>query len=122
MFIEQRTYILHTGVKLADFLDAYENIGLPVQRRIQRGFLGYFVSEIGTLNQVMHLWAYDSLDDRDRRRAEVAAEPEWQRCLEIIRPMIKSMENTIYKPTSFSPIRSLPVECDDFGTAFTWQR
>lgn len=121
MFIEQRKYILHTGVLLSEYLESYETIGLPVQRRILRGFLGYFVSEVGPLNQLMHLWAYESLDERDRRRTELAADPEWQRCLSIIRPMIKSMENTIYKPTSFSPIRTLPVTSDEFGSAFTWQ-
>lgn len=121
MFIEQRTYVLHTGAKLTDFLEAYESIGLPVQKRVLGGFLGYFTSDIGTLNQVMHLWAYNSLDERDRRRTELHQDAEWLRCLEIIRPMIMTMENTIYKPTSFSPIRTLPVASDDFGTAFTWQ-
>lgn len=121
MFVEQRTYVLHTGVQLQDYLEAYETIGLPVQRRLLGGFLGYFVSDIGTLNQLVHLWAYDSLDERDRRRTELAADPEWQRCLSIIRPMIASMQNTVLKPASFSPIRTLPVVCDDEGTAFTWR-
>lgn len=121
MFIEHRMYVLHTGIKLNEFLDAYETIGLPVQKRILGGFLGYFVSDIGKLNQVMHLWAYDSLDERDRRRIQLHFDPEWLRCLDIIRPMISTMENAIYKPTSFSPIRTLPVNSDDFGTAFTWQ-
>lgn len=120
MFVEQRTYVLHTGVRLSDYLEAYETIGLPAQRRILGGFLGYFVSDIGTLNQLMHLWAYESLDQRDERREALAMDPDWQRCLSIIRPMIMTMENTIFKPATFSPIRTLPVASDDFGTAFTW--
>ncbi|ASR36750.1 hypothetical protein BAY61_19070 [Prauserella marina] len=119
MLVEQRTYVLHTGVKLADYLDAYENIGLPAQRPILGGFLGYFVTEFGTQNELTHLWAYADLEDRRRRRATLAGDEQWQSCLEIIRPMIMTMRNKIMYPTSFSPIRTLPVTGGDADTAFT---
>ncbi|MEU3269639.1 NIPSNAP family protein [Saccharomonospora sp. NPDC006951] len=119
MLVEQRTYVLHTGVKLADYLDAYENIGLPAQRPILGGFLGYFVTEFGVQNELTHLWAYPDLEDRRRRRALLARDERWQSCLDIIRPMIMTMQNKIMYPTSFSPIRCLPVSSEDAHTAFT---
>lgn len=70
----------------------------------------------------MHLWAYDSLDERDRRRTALAEDAEWQRCLAILRPMIMTMENAIFKPASFSPIRTLPVANEEPDTAFTRPR
>ena len=33
---------------------------------------GYWITEIGALNQVVHLWSYESLNDRARLRAELA--------------------------------------------------
>jgi len=34
--------------------------------------VGFFVSDIGPLNQVVHLWAYDSLAHREAARATMA--------------------------------------------------
>ncbi|MFE7705957.1 NIPSNAP family protein [Streptomyces sp. NPDC057486] len=119
MIVEQRTYVLHTGASLAEYLDAYENIGLPAQRPILGGFLGYFVTEFGIQNELNHFWAYSDLEERRTRRAELAQSPQWQKCLLIIRPMIMTMQNKIMYPTSFSPIRSLPVTVQDADTAFT---
>ncbi|MEU6370383.1 NIPSNAP family protein [Streptomyces sp. NPDC046931] len=118
MIVEQRTYVLHTGVKLSEYLDAYENIGLPVQKPVLGGFLGYFVTEFGTQNELNHFWAYSDLEDRRSRRARLAENERWQECLSIIRPMIMTMSNKIMYPTSFSPIRSLPVAGNDPDTAF----
>ena len=120
MIVEERVYVLHTEVKLADYLHAYQTIGLPVQREILGGFLGYFATEIGVQNQLTHLWTYPDLEDRRTRRALLAENDQWLSCLEIIRPMIMTMENKIMYPVDFSPIRTLPIENDEFGTAFTW--
>lgn len=120
MLVEQRTYVLHTEAKLSEYLGAYETIGLPVQREVLGGFLGYFVTEFGVQNELNHFWAYRDLEDRRVRRAKLALEPEWQRCLRIIRPWIMTMQNRIMYPTTFSPIRTLPVGPmpGDRGTAF----
>lgn len=116
--IEERSYVLNTGASRAEYLRVYEEIGLPVQKPILGGFLGYFATELGTQNQLVHLWMYRDLEDRRRRRARLAADPQWQRCLSVIRPMIMTMENRIMYPTRFSPIRSLPVVPNGSDTAF----
>jgi len=120
MLVEQRTYDINPGVPMAQFLTEYSERGLPAQRRILEGFLGYFVTEFGTQNQVHHFWSFKDLEDRRRRRAALAADPEWQECIAIVRPMIVRWNNTIMYPTSFSPIRTLPVRCDERYTAFDY--
>jgi hypothetical protein len=110
MIVEERIYVLHTWADLSEYLRIYETEGLAAQRPILGGFLGYFVTELGTQNQLVHLWGYENLDDRARRRALLAEDPQWQNCLRQIRPMIMTMENRIMLPTTFSPIRSLPTE------------
>ncbi|SDK58215.1 NIPSNAP family protein [Arthrobacter sp. ok362] len=119
MIVEQRTYVLNTGARLNEYLEAYESIGLPAQKPILGGFLGYFVTEFGRQNELNHFWAYEDLEDRRTRRAELAKNGKWQECLAIIRPMIMTMENRIMYPTSFSPIRTLPVAITDPYTAFS---
>ena len=107
MVVEERSYVLHTAASLQDYLAIYEAEGLPVQKPILGGFLGYFTTEFGTQNQLVHLWAYADLEDRRSRRAELATNEQWQGCLKKIRPMIMTMENRIMYPTRFSPIRQL---------------
>jgi hypothetical protein len=38
---------------------------------------GYWFTEIGPLNQVMHLWSYPSYDERARLRGELAKNQRW---------------------------------------------
>ena len=118
MVIEERIYVLFAEASLAEYLRIYETEGLVVQKPILGGMIGYFTTEFGTQNQLVHLWAYADLEDRRRRRAELAKNPQWQSCLAKIRPMIQSMENRIMYPTSFSPLRALPVEHAQPDTAF----
>ena len=48
-----------------------------------------FVPETGgVLNKVMHWYAYDDFDHRDKVRREMAARPEWQQFLRDSRPHV----------------------------------
>ena len=67
--------------------------------------IGFFVTEIGTLNQVVHLWKYDSMADREQRRAKLAGAPNWGDYLDAATPFLLRMENRILVPTAFSPMK-----------------
>lgn len=106
MLIEERCYVLHAEHTPAGYLELYRQSGaLELQMKTLGRLLGYFVTEVGELNAVVHLWGYESFEDRARRRALLAAEPLWQTYLSQIRPMLKSMNNRLLTPTEFSPIR-----------------
>jgi hypothetical protein len=48
---------------------------------------GYWLTEIGTQNQVMHLWSYESFDERARLRGELSKNERWvKEYLPLIRP------------------------------------
>lgn len=40
---------------------------------------GYWLTEIGALNQVMHLWSYTDLNERARLRAELSRNERWSK-------------------------------------------
>jgi hypothetical protein len=103
MIIEQRTYTFHPG-KLQEFLALYEAEGLALHTRYLP-LVGYFVSEIGTLNQVVTMWRYDSMQHRDELRAALYADPDWIAFGPKTTSFIQKMETAILKPTRFSPIR-----------------
>lgn len=102
--IEERMYVLHTQYGPKDYLDIYKAEGLKLQSEILGGLSGYFTTEIGELNAIVSLWRYDSFEERQRRRAALAKEPQWTAYLDKVRPMIKSMTNRLLTPTDISPI------------------
>jgi hypothetical protein len=59
MIIDHRTYTVAHG-RMQEYLARYEREALPLQLKYLGNLVGFYVSEIGPLNQVVHLWAYES--------------------------------------------------------------
>ena len=104
MFVEQRTYTLLPGSQ-GEWLENYEKYGLKIQTEILGGLVGYFSTEFGALNQVVHMWAYETFEDRAERRKKLFQNPVWLEFLPKVRPLIVSQESKILLPAAFSPIR-----------------
>lgn len=104
MIYEERTYTIAPG-KLAQYLETYKTLGLPVQLEIMGKLVGFWHTEIGGLNKVVHIWAYESLDDRLNRRAALARHPKWPAYLAANLALIETQENRILIPASFSPLQ-----------------
>ena len=103
MFYELRTYRLKVGA-LPVYLQLVQEEGLAIQKRHLGQLVGYFSTDIGALNQIVHLWAFISLDDRDRRRTALLLDPLWKTFLPKLQILIEEMECKILKPTPFSPL------------------
>lgn len=106
MIIDHRTYTFHP-LKMGKWLALYEELGLPVQQKHLGGLIGFFQTEIGTLNQVVHMWGFSDLNDRQARRAEMAKDPDWHEFLRRNEELAALMhqESKIVVPVGFSPIR-----------------
>jgi hypothetical protein len=102
MIVEHRTYTVHHG-KMEEYLARYEKYGLPIQLKHLQRLVGFYVSEIGVLNQVVHLWAYDSLADREERRNRMEADPEWTAFKVTNKGTFTAQEIRILKSAKFSP-------------------
>ena len=76
MLIDLRTYTLRVGT-VRDFLAQYAREGLEVQRRHLGAPLGYYTTEVGDVNEVVHIWQYADAADRERRRAALESDPQW---------------------------------------------
>lgn len=104
MIIDEHIYTFLPG-KLDEFLKLYEQEGLALQTRILGNLIGYFYTDIGPMNQIVHLWGFDSYSERDRRRRELLSDPSWGQYLPKVRSLMTQQETKILIPTSFSPIR-----------------
>ncbi|OAN76397.1 NIPSNAP domain containing protein [Jannaschia sp. EhC01] len=107
MIVEQRTYDFHPGT-LPKFFKIYEETGArDLQMRILGNLVGYYMTELGPLNQTVHLWAYASLDDRAARRATLMQEDVWRGFLGQILPLLQRQESKILLPQDFAPTVAL---------------
>lgn len=102
MIIDHRTYTLKANVVPA-YLKLYEEQGLPLQTLHLGPPLGWYYSEIGELNQIIHLWQYNDYADRQARRANMLADPKWAAFIEVASPFIVKMVNKIVIPAPFLP-------------------
>ena len=102
MIVEERIYTLHPGTVPA-YLQQYEQEGLAIQRENLKNMVGYFSVEVGPQNQIVHMWAYEDLADRQRKRAVQASDPRWRGYVQKVRPFLMLQENKILVPAPFSP-------------------
>jgi hypothetical protein len=103
MFYEIRTYRLKNGTVPA-YLKVVEEEGIAIQKQHLGELAGYFHCEIGAINEIVHIWGFASLDDREARRSRLMADPDWQAFLPKIRDLIEIADNKIMKPAAFSPL------------------
>ncbi|MBK0329640.1 NIPSNAP family protein [Rhodobacteraceae bacterium F11138] len=97
MIIEERIYTLKIGA-LKQYRALYLNGARQVQRQILGNCLGYYFTEVGTQNQVVHLWQYDSFEERSVRRAKLMENPIFQSFMRESAHLLECQENRILKP------------------------
>ncbi|MEO8204031.1 MAG: NIPSNAP family protein [Betaproteobacteria bacterium] len=100
MYVEERMYMVHPG-KVPEYFRLYESEGMPTQMKHLPHMVGYYVTEMGMQNLVIHMWAYDDLNQRDKCRAAMQADPAWQAYVAKIRPLLVSQETRVMKPAPF---------------------
>lgn len=76
MIYELRTYSAAAG-QLGAVVKNSAEIGRPIRGDDYGKLEGYWTTEIGPLGRVMHLWSYESLDERRRLRAALARNRAW---------------------------------------------
>jgi len=103
MIVDLRTYTIPVGL-LGEFIALYAAEGLALQVRHLGEPLGFFTTEVGELGQVVHLWRYDDLADRERRRAALEADSGWlaYRSKASARGLVVRQVNTILREVDFS--------------------
>jgi hypothetical protein len=108
---EFRRYRIKVG-KVGEYIAAFEELALPLINRHMH-LLGFWTSDIGELNYVFHLWAFENLQRRLERYAALRAEPDYQKkFLPVVIPLLEDMHSTILTPVGFSHRTPLGREID----------
>lgn len=106
MIVDLRIYTVQPG-RVADYVALYKAEGWPLQQKYLGRCIGWFTTVEGRLNQVVHIWAFESQADREARRNAMAADPAWQEFLRKTRDLacLVRQENRFLRPTDFSPLK-----------------
>ncbi|GIX49790.1 MAG: hypothetical protein KatS3mg131_4001 [Candidatus Tectimicrobiota bacterium] len=97
MIYEIRTYTLKPGT-VAEFEARFAE-ALPHRQRYSE-LAAFWHTEIGPLNQVIHVWPYEDLRHRAEVRERAMQDPHWP---PPVREFIVAMESEIFLPAPFSP-------------------
>lgn len=99
MIHQLRVYTAKPGT-VPKILEASGTVARRIREGDKYGVLeGHWSSEIGPLNQYAHLWAYDSLAEMERLRAELGKIPAWQsEYVPMIRPHVLRQQVHILRP------------------------
>jgi hypothetical protein len=63
--------------------------------------LGYYVTQIGPLNQVVHLWGFENLADMEQRQAALAGDPGFANYLAVTDGLVIAQEDRIMRTVEF---------------------
>lgn len=99
---EYRYYRCKTG-KAAEFA-SHLNAAMPVREKYSKN-VGLWLSIAGQPNEVSHLWAYESLNQRAQARAACADDADWRAFLGQGGPLLEEMDSMIILPTASSPMQ-----------------
>ncbi len=97
MIYEIRTY----GIAPGSLAEVEKRFGEGYEYRKKYSALTAFLhTEIGPLNEIVHIWGYQDLAERARIRAEAAKDPNWP---PKIRDFVRTMRSEIVVPFDFVP-------------------
>ena len=101
---ELRTYTLYVG-KMSEATKLYGEEGWPELERggFGKKLIGYFTSDVGTINQLVHLWRFE--DDTDRRNhwSTLFADGPFMAFAAKLRPLLMTQEVKVMLEAPWGP-------------------
>lgn len=103
MIYDFRTYDLEPGSVQA-YMDAVREVALPVRRRYGVKLAGWYHTEVGTLNRVVHIWAFRDWEHLAEAKRRFRQDPEWVNdYLPRVVPLIRRQHAQVMLAADFSP-------------------
>ena len=94
MIHELRTYTLVPG-GVREYLRLYNESGREIQQRLLGNLVALLTPESGDLNQLVYLWAFESHDERARRRAQLMADAGFADFRKSVRHLLVRQESRL---------------------------
>ena len=111
-FVDLRIYTTRQR-GMAEFLRLQNEEMLPIQLRHIEKPLGYYTTEIGPQDEVIHLWGFDSLADMEARRDARNRDPDWAAYLEKTEGLFVEQETYMVKRVKLPGLDHLAASVAD---------
>ncbi len=92
--VDRRIYTIALR-KMSEFLDVFDRLAMPILLQTLGNPIGIYISHIGPLNQVVHLWAYKDLTDYQERCHRRDTHPDFPAYLQASGHLIVAQENRL---------------------------
>jgi hypothetical protein len=83
------------------YIAHYQALGRESQERHLGQMVGCFQSEVGELNQLVFLWRYENLADREARRTALLADAQFAEFRQRVRGLLVQQKNCILNAVVF---------------------
>jgi hypothetical protein len=70
-----RMYTLKPGAT-PDYMAAVRELALPIRKKYGVKLAGWYYSDVGDLNQVVHIWWFQDYTHMEDAKAKIAADPD----------------------------------------------
>ncbi len=94
--VDHRIYTIRPR-KMGEFLEVFNRLAMPVLLRTLEHPLGFYTSLVGQQNQFVHLWAYASLADYDRRSLARDTDPDFAAYLSASEHLVVAQETRLIR-------------------------
>jgi hypothetical protein len=94
--VDLRVYTIRLR-KMAEFIDVFDRLAMPVQLKYLGRPLGMFTSAVGPLNQIVHFWGFPDMGEFERRHAMRDKDPDWPAYLQASEDLIVAQENRLIR-------------------------
>ena len=91
--------------KMNELMEVFEKEFLPASKKVGMNLVAQWRTAIGTLDEVIDLWAYDDLNHMQRVQEARAGSAEFKEAAAHLRALIAYEETRLIVPTSLSAMK-----------------
>lgn len=102
--IDHRIYTIRLR-RMAEFLEVFDRLAMPVLLQTLGNPAGMYVSQVGPLNQFIHLWAYHDLADYEQRCKARDSHPDFPAYLAASEHLIVAQETRLIRALDLPSLR-----------------
>jgi hypothetical protein len=103
--VDHRIYTIALR-KTPEFLEVFDRLAMPILLQTLSNPIGMYVSQVGPLNQFVHLWAYKDLADYEQRCKARDTHPDFAAYLSASGHLITAQETRLIRAVDLPSLRS----------------
>ncbi len=101
--VDHRIYTIRLR-RMNEFLEVFDRLAMPILLETLGNPIGFYQSQVGPLNQFVHLWAYEDLADYERRGQARDTHPAFPAYLSASEHLIVAQETRLIRAVNLPSV------------------